>query len=208
MATLIPVYLTPGKPGFNDMKNQNFNVIMIIVFGASLLVACTPSPAWVQSQDEKIRVTLLAPEDKDFKPGETSDMTVILAVTDKPLSFGSDTPIHHSGNNKQLGARLLIHKPNLNHEQLSIHVHRCIDKAAEQGVIRSFSSTPSGQNRVQTVYASKSIEAFLNRFNDCLDMLGYSSQIDDKDSGHSDVSSQIMQMEFSTKWISNIPRTP
>ena len=149
-------------------------IILSSIAGGSM-ISCAHSPDWVKTQKDKVKVSLVTPTAYESKHDNLNGLTVLMSVEEDSMSSGSGIPISHSGGGT-LGTKLQINRPDISYKQASFNVDHCIGKAAEQGVIQSFSSGPSGQDGFSSEYKSQSIEPFVDRFTGCLKAFGYSVQ--------------------------------
>lgn len=157
------------------MKRKfNFFVVLVGVLG-STIASCTPSPAWIKSQRDKINVKLVEPSANELKHGNVKGFTLFISVAADSMSSGSGIPIYHSGIGN-LGAKFQIIRSGVRYEHAAFNVDECINKAAELGIIKSYSSEPSAQEGFYLVNHAQSIEPFLDRFTDCLKDFGYTIQ--------------------------------
>lgn len=115
------------------------------------------------------------PTANETKLMNPNGFTVFLLVIRDSMSPGSGVTLFQSyGGN--FGTKIQINRPGISYKQASLDVDHCLDGAAEQGVIQSFSSgTLSDQSGFSTESKSQSIEPFVDRFTDCLNDLGYST---------------------------------
>ena len=231
------------------IKHQLIDLAIFVGLAVSVLVGCTPSPAWVKAQADKVKVALVAPnagykflsvdelspsiavidydgvrinrhwnlevthsgKAKAFKscldentnkqresvrplreiatacsqqvglPAPADEtllknldgLIVFMKVEADSMPSGNGIPLYQTvGNN--LGGKVKINRADIEYKQASLDVDHCIKGAAEQGVIRSFSSEPPTNSGFGISRNSQSIEPFLDRFTDCLKNSGYS----------------------------------
>jgi len=157
----------------------NTGILVGILGSCSSLISCTPSPEWVRSEIDKVKVTLIAPTANETKLGNANGITVFISVVAESTPSSIGMPMSRTGNGN-LGAKLQINRPNISYEQASLNIDHCIGISAEQGVIQSLASGPSSQGGFYMEFKYQSIEPFVNRFTDCLKNLGYSTRNDNK----------------------------
>jgi hypothetical protein len=99
---------------------------------------------------------------------------VYLSVIADPMSSGSGQSFSKTSEHN-LGAHFQINRPGIRYEHTFLNINQCVDKAAEQGVLQFISSGQSEQSGFIVEGKFQSIEPFLDRFTNCVQEFGYST---------------------------------
>jgi len=114
------------------------------------------------------------PTVEEIRQENAEGFIVMLSVLpDQHVFSGGGAPLLQS-DGRGLGGKFQVKRPGIRYESVQSATDRCLDEAAGQGVVRSFGGYPFGESSSELIQSAVSIEAFLDRFSDCLRGLGYS----------------------------------